>query len=129
MEAHCGFKALKKSVQLIEGKVGTAIAISLSLLFCSVTINIPLLQTLVRNDSSNVEIGPIILYGIISFVLNPMIMLYTLVVNTVFYFVCKSYHQENIDKTSLVEHLDSYRHEGYVPLMDGGIEIKPLNNV
>ncbi|XP_074294280.1 uncharacterized protein LOC141622124 [Silene latifolia] len=120
MEEYCGFKAMKKSRQLIKGKIGTAIAIYLVLSICYVPIVI--LHRQLGQRDSNIGIGPTILYGILSIVLNLLIVLYIFVVHTVFYFVCKSYHHENINKSALADHLESF-HGGYVPLIKGDVEL------
>ncbi|KAK4387356.1 hypothetical protein Sango_2342200 [Sesamum angolense] len=42
---------------------------------------------------------------------------------TVIYFVCKSYHHENIDKSALSDHLEVYVGD-YVPLKGKDIQLK-----
>ncbi|KAI3972019.1 hypothetical protein MKW92_040177 [Papaver armeniacum] len=55
--------------------------------------------------------------GIFRFLLLSFCIQFALVIQTVVYFVCKSYHHENIDKSCLAEHLEAYN---YVPLNEDG---------
>jgi len=45
---------------------------------------------------------------------------------SVFYFVCKSYHHESIDKSSLLDHLEVY-HGDFEPLKSSNIQLEDLN--
>lgn len=60
--------------------------------------------------------------GILCFLLLVKVILFGLVIQTVFYFVCKSYHHENIDKSSLSDHLEYYFGE-YVPLKEQDVQL------
>ncbi|KAI3931711.1 hypothetical protein MKW92_025147 [Papaver armeniacum] len=53
--------------------------------------------------------------GIICLLLLSILIHLSLVIQTVVYFVCKSYHHENIDKSCLGEHLEAYNLRDYVP--------------
>lgn len=53
-------------------------------------------------------------------------MLIALVVQTVIYLVCKSYHHENIDKSILADHLEVYLGE-YVPLNGKAVQMESLS--
>ncbi|XP_074276999.1 uncharacterized protein LOC141600654 [Silene latifolia] len=126
MDDYSGFKAMKKSKQLIKGNYGTAIALLLVLSICCSPMFI-LAKQLVGIDS-NFGVGPIILYGIISLVFNPVIMLFCLVVQTMFYFVCKAYHHESIDISSFVDCLDLSKSDGeYFPLKSESKKIDQLD--
>ncbi|KAK9271387.1 hypothetical protein L1049_026977 [Liquidambar formosana] len=46
--------------------------------------------------------------------------------NTVIYFVCKSYHHENIDKSTLSDHLEVYLGE-YVPLKSKDVQLEQFD--
>ncbi|XP_021850769.1 uncharacterized protein [Spinacia oleracea] len=109
LEKSRGFKALKRSKELIKGKMGTSFAMVLVILLCTIP-NAVLVQKLAGFGT----IESVCLEIFIAF-WGTLITLYALVVQTVFYFVCKSYHRENIDKSSLADHLDEYPEE-YVPL-------------
>ncbi|XP_019457619.1 PREDICTED: uncharacterized protein LOC109358008 [Lupinus angustifolius] len=54
-------------------------------------------------------------YAILCFLLLSGLFLFGHVLQTVLYFMCKSYHHENIDKSTLADHLEAYLGE-YVPL-------------
>ena len=62
-------------------------------------------------------------YGVVMWVLLVGVILLGLVVQTVVYFVCKSYHHESIDKSSLADHLEVYLGE-YVPLKGRDVQLE-----
>jgi len=100
-EKTCGMKALKKSKSLIKGRMGTTVGVYLVLSLC-VLPNVVFLQKLKNDDAS---IREKICYGILALVLSTLVALLTIVVKTVLYFVCKSYHHEPIDKLSWVDYI------------------------
>ncbi|GLT68132.1 hypothetical protein SLA2020_403900 [Shorea laevis] len=67
-------------------------------------------------------LGIRILVGILCCLFLFKVILFGLVVQTVIYFVCKSYHHENIDKSSLKYHLGVYLGE-YVPLKEKDVQL------
>ncbi|XVF61027.1 hypothetical protein PTKIN_Ptkin08bG0095200 [Pterospermum kingtungense] len=92
-----GIKAMKKSKALIKGKMGVAVAMFLLLTLCLIGIKMLFEIGVVFAWSSPViRIG----IGILCFLLLFKVFLFGLVAETVIYFVCKSYHHENIDKSS-----------------------------
>ena len=44
-------------------------------------------------------------FGVLCLLLHIILFLFGPVVQTLLYFVCKSYHHENIDKSALSDHL------------------------
>ncbi|KAL0369300.1 UNVERIFIED_CONTAM: hypothetical protein Scaly_1148900 [Sesamum calycinum] len=66
---------------------------------------------------------PILGLGAVCLLLLSKLILFGLVVQTVIYFVCKSYHHENIDKSALSDHLEVYVGD-YVPLKGKDIQLK-----
>ncbi|KAF1866066.1 hypothetical protein Lal_00013503 [Lupinus albus] len=86
-----GVKAMKKSKELIKGKT-------------KVVVNGWKLGSVDRTA-----------YAILCFLMLSGLYLFGLVLQTVLYFVCKSYHHENIDKSALADQLEAYRGQ-YVPL-------------
>ncbi|XP_026390395.1 uncharacterized protein LOC113285868 [Papaver somniferum] len=73
--------------------------------------------------------GKVIL-GLFCFSLLSILISFALVIQTVVYFVCKSYHHENIDKSCLDEHLDAYNLGDYVPLIkDKDIQLEQSSEV
>ncbi|KAF8011856.1 hypothetical protein BT93_I0095 [Corymbia citriodora subsp. variegata] len=97
-----GKKAIAKSGELIEGKMGLSVWC-----FLGVLVWFTLVQALFECFvvfgfyGIGIKIG----VGLICLFLLLMVVLFYLVVQTVIYFVCKSYHHENIDE-SLSDHLE-----------------------
>jgi hypothetical protein len=67
-----------------------------------------------------------IFYGFIMLALLCVVVLFALVVQTVVYFVCKSYHHESIDKSNLSDHLEVYLGE-YVPLNAKDVQLEQFH--
>ncbi|KAG2665740.1 hypothetical protein I3760_15G023100 [Carya illinoinensis] len=114
LEDICGFHALRKSTALLKGKMWVATFIFLLLGLCHLAIQISFQMLVVRSGS----LGAVsrFVYGIVCLVLLFMLLLFGLVLQTVIYFVCKSYHHANIDKSALSDHLAGYHIGGHVPL-------------
>ncbi|KAM7274883.1 hypothetical protein ACFE04_016749 [Oxalis oulophora] len=70
-------------------------------------------QVLIMNDDLN--FGVKIIIGELCFDMLVIGFLLVLVIQTVIYFVCKSYHHEIVDKTCLADHLEA-TYGGYVQL-------------
>lgn len=121
LEEACGINAMIKSRQLIRGKIGEAVIIFFKLNTALVLIELAFQMLVVEGNSSG--LGSRIGYGILCFLLLFMLFLFGLVVQTVLYFVCKSYHHENIDKSALSDHLEVYLGE-YVPLKSRDIQLE-----
>ncbi|KAI6699853.1 hypothetical protein NL676_014177 [Syzygium grande] len=103
LEDAYGRKAMVKSKRLIKGKMGLSIWCFLGVLVCAMLVQ-ALFECFVVLDF--VPIGIKIGVGLICLLLLLMVVLFDLVVQTVIYFVCKSYHRENIDNSSLPDHLE-----------------------
>lgn len=119
MENSSGIKAMIKSKDLIKGKMGFSVCFSIVISFC-------FLALLVLFEISFV--GGVLVIVPIAFLcllLLSMVILIGLVIQTVFYFVCKSYHHENIDKSSLANHLEEYLGE-YVPLYEKDVQLEEV---
>lgn len=124
LEDTYGIQAMMKSRDLIKGKMGIASAVFLIFSFCLVGIEVLFEQSEVTDF--RVGIGGKIGYGILCLVMLTLLFLFGLVVQTVIYFVCKSYHHENIDKSSLADHLDAYLGE-YIPLNSKNIQMEQFH--
>ncbi|CAI8598468.1 unnamed protein product [Vicia faba] len=112
---------MMKSNELIKGKVGLSIVIFLML---SVSIfGIQFLFTKVVVGGWWVSLVVRTMSGILCVVLLPNMFLFGLVIQTVLYFVCKSYHHQSIDKSVLSEHLEVY-HGEYEPLKDKDVQLE-----
>ena len=120
LEEVYGIKAMIKSKALIKGKMCLAVALfcTLTILFIGVQLLFENLVVLNITRNTTIRIG----IGILSFLLLFKVFLFGLVAQTVVYFVCKSYHHENIDKSSLAGHLEVYLGE-YVPLKAKDVEL------
>ncbi|KAK3211722.1 hypothetical protein Dsin_016428 [Dipteronia sinensis] len=105
LEDKIGFKAMIKSRELIKGKMGVGVGTLILFGVCFGGICIIFERFVVLKWSQSqisipVTIGCVVLLVPVTLLLN--------VVETIIYFVCKPYHQENIDKSSLSVHLEGY---------------------
>jgi len=91
---------------VLNGKMGLRVWCFLGVFVCSVLVQ-ALFGSLGVLDV--VPIGVKIGVGLICTMLLSMLVLFDLVVQTVIYFVCKSYHHENIDSSCLSDHLEFCR--------------------
>ncbi|OWM67448.1 hypothetical protein CDL15_Pgr028311 [Punica granatum] len=101
-----GFRAMAKSNDLIKGKIGLLIVTFLMLTFLLGFVQVLFKKLVVHGDSFGIlaKVG----FGIICLTLLSGLFLFGLTIQTVVYFVCKSYHHENIDKSALSDHLEVY---------------------
>ncbi|XP_039157856.1 uncharacterized protein LOC120288265 [Eucalyptus grandis] len=109
LEDAYGRKAIVKSKGLIKGKMDLSVWCFLGVLVYSVLVQ-ALFESHVFFDL--VPIGVKIGVGLICLMLLSMLVLFDLVVQTVIYFVCKSYHRENIDSSCLSDHLEGCLGDG-----------------
>ncbi|KAI3972020.1 hypothetical protein MKW92_040178 [Papaver armeniacum] len=114
LEESYGYKAFSKSKALIKGKmlISLVIFIKLEISFLVVLFAF---ENLVAHGRIGV-MGKVIL-GLFCFLFLSILISFALVMQTVVYFICKSYHHENIDKSCLDEHLEAYNLGDYVPLI------------
>lgn len=109
LEDSYGVKAMKKSKDLIKGKRWVA-----SFIFFKLNVTLVAIQVLFQifvADEYDFGLGRKIGFGILCLVLLVLLILFGLVIQTIIYFVCKSYHHESIDKSALSEHLEGYMGE------------------
>ncbi|KAL8034662.1 hypothetical protein ABFX02_12G043400 [Erythranthe guttata] len=121
LEESYGLNAMRKSRDLIKGKMGISAAVFVVLGLSFFGIQHMFTTFVVYGDGDG--IGKRIVYGIICLVLLSISMLFQLIMETIVYFVCKSYHHENIDKSSLADHLGGYLGE-YTPLKHKDIQFE-----
>lgn len=121
LEDSYGFKAMMKSNNLIKGKIGlsTLIFLKLNVSF----FGIQFLFTKLVVKAWGLTLVDRTAYGILCFVLLSHLFLFGLVIQTVLYFVCKSYHHQSIDKSALSDHLEVY-HGEYEPLKDKDVQLE-----
>ncbi|OUZ99441.1 hypothetical protein BVC80_1801g9 [Macleaya cordata] len=105
LEKIYGFKAMKKSRKLIKGKKLVASAIFVKLQICFAGLLLAFTALVVHGNSIGI-VGKVFL-GIFCYLLLTILFHFTLVTQTIIYFVCKSYHNENIDRPGLAEHLEA----------------------
>ncbi|KAJ9166740.1 hypothetical protein P3X46_021446 [Hevea brasiliensis] len=122
LEEACGVKAMVKSRALIKGKMWVTTIIFFKLNVSLFVIQVAFEKLVVHGRS----LGMVnrVSYGIICFLLLFKLFLFLLVIQTVIYFVCKSYHHENIDKSALSDHLEVYLLGEYVPLKAKDVQLE-----
>ncbi|KAK9156242.1 hypothetical protein Sjap_003722 [Stephania japonica] len=114
LEPVCGWPAMRRSRELLRGKAAAAgVLVSIYLAMCWV-ISWVFGGVVVRGGVGVGLVRRVLVGGLLVGVLV-FVNLVGLLVQSVFYYVCKSYHHELIDKTALFEHLGGYLGE-YVPL-------------
>ncbi|KAI8015748.1 hypothetical protein LOK49_LG05G02584 [Camellia lanceoleosa] len=123
LEDYKGLRAMLKSKDLIKGKMWIAIVV-----FFKLNLSLFLIQFLFQKVVVYGELGGFsrVVFGILCFLLLFKLFLFGLVIQTVIYFVCKSYHHENIDKSSLSDHLEVYLGD-YVPLKTKDVQLEQLD--
>lgn len=97
-----GVSAMKRSNTLIQGKRLTGFYF-----FCIYGACILGLLGLFGGLARQSQVGRVLL-GALLLVLWTAVTLVAIVIQSIFYFVCKAYHQESIDRSALAEKLDGY---------------------
>ena len=122
LEDSCGFQAMKKSNQLIRGKVGMATFIFLKLGLVYYMLHKALERVVLQGE----PLGMVnrVAFANVCLSLLSLLSLFERVIQTVIYFVCKSHHHENIDKLALSDHLQVYTQEYYIPLKGDNLQLK-----
>ncbi|CAI9115481.1 OLC1v1016386C1 [Oldenlandia corymbosa var. corymbosa] len=121
LEERYGLNAMIKSHDLIKGKMGisTAMFVIFGLCFFGIQIGFQWFVVLGNGGGLFWRFG----YGVLCLTLLSMLILFGLIIETIIYFICKSYHHENIDKSSLSDHLEVYLGE-YVPLKSKDVQLE-----
>ncbi|KAF7842967.1 putative transmembrane protein [Senna tora] len=114
LEPLYGFAAMKKSYELLKGRTKFAAIIVFVYLICCGVIGGVFSAVVVHGGGSYGVFTRIVVGGFLVGVLV-IVNLVGLLVQSVFYYVCKSYHHQGIDKLALNDHLGGYLGE-YVPL-------------
>ncbi|KAK7311484.1 hypothetical protein RJT34_09667 [Clitoria ternatea] len=121
LEESCGVPAMVKSNELIKGKMGLCVLVFLTLVVSFGLVQFLFRKTVVKGWSLGfVDRG---IYGTLALVLFSQLYLFQLVIQTVLYFVCKSFHHQNIDKSALSDHLEVY-HGEYEPLKSKDVQLE-----
>lgn len=114
LEPVYGLAAMKKSYELLKGKTRVAaVLVFVYLAICMVIGGI--FGAIVVHGGEKYGVFTRIVVG--GFLVGVLVIvnLVGLLVQSVFYYVCKSYHHQGIDKSVLYDHLGGYLGE-YVPL-------------
>lgn len=98
LEDSYGFEAMIKSKELVKGKLMVAMFISTQLT-CSFALIQILFGKFVLHGQSEVMLQRIA-FGLICFCSLCALILFGLIIQTIIYFVCKSYHLEKIDEST-----------------------------
>ena len=114
LEPIYGFAAMKKSRELLKGKTKIAYELVFGYLFICGGIG-GVFGTVVVHSEEGYGLFVRILVGGFLVGLLVIVNLIGLLTQSVFYYVCKSYHHQGIDKSALYDHLGGYLGE-YVPL-------------
>ncbi|KAI3942224.1 hypothetical protein MKW92_029050 [Papaver armeniacum] len=109
-----GIKAVKKGKDLLKGKIWVAFITNIPVQVCNMVI-VYAFSSLVVEGESLAMVGRVSL-GVLCLVLLVIFFHFGLVIQAIVYFVCKSYHKENIDMFSLADHFDGYHLGYYEPL-------------
>ncbi|XP_057428444.1 uncharacterized protein LOC130721875 [Lotus japonicus] len=109
LEDSSGIKAMMKSNELIKGKKGLSLIITFMLSVFFFLIQFLFSMVLLR--LFHVGLVWKIASGVLCLLLLCHLLLLMLVIQTVLYFVCKSYHHEIIGKSALSEQLEVYQGE------------------
>ncbi|KAE9610621.1 hypothetical protein Lalb_Chr07g0188541 [Lupinus albus] len=114
LEPVYGYAAMKKSCELLKGRAKyAAILVGGYLVICGIIGGV-FSRVVVHGGDNYGVFARIVVGGLLVGVLV-IVNLVGLLVQSVFYYVCKSYHHQGIDKSALHDHLGGYLGE-YVPL-------------
>ncbi|KAE8666660.1 putative Kinase family protein with leucine-rich repeat domain [Hibiscus syriacus] len=121
LEEAYGFSAMVKSQKLIKGKLRLAISVFVIIGLATGFILVTFKRLVV--EGTNMGMFSRVVYSIICLLMLSTMILFGLVIKTVIYFVCKSYHHENIDKSALSDHPEVYLLGEYTPLKNGDVQL------
>ncbi|KAK7282658.1 hypothetical protein RIF29_11607 [Crotalaria pallida] len=122
LEDSLGLEAMRKSKKLIKGKMGLLMLIVLKLTVSCVLIQF-LFNKVVLHGWRLLGSLDRTAFGILCFLLLSLFFLLMLVLQTVLFFICKSYHHENVDKYALSDCLEKYE-----PWKAKGVQLEPVTN-
>lgn len=121
LENSYGFKALKRSNRLIRGKMGMSSFIFSKLGLLHYMLLKALEKVVVHGQSQGMVNR--VAYADVCLSLLLLMSLFECVIQTIIYFVCKSHHNEPIDKFALSDHLQVFSTpEYYVPLKGDNLQ-------
>ncbi|CAO1946286.1 unnamed protein product [Urochloa humidicola] len=119
LEPLCGLAAMAKSKQLLQGRARTAATLVVSYFaVCGVTsllFRAAVVKGRGEEGSFGLGLPGRLLVGSVLVCVLVCVNLLGLLVQSVFYYACKAFHNQQIDRSALYEHLGGYLGE-YVPL-------------
>jgi hypothetical protein len=119
LEPLCGLAAMAKSKQLLQGRTSTAATLVVSYFaVCGVTsllFRAAVVKARGEEGSFGLALPGRLLVGAFLVCVLVCVNLLGLLVQSVFYYACKAFHNQQIDRSALYEHLGGYLGE-YVPL-------------
>lgn len=119
LEDFKGFAAMRKSKELIKGKLVTAGVIFFSLNLVFAVVELGFRAWVVKGSGA----GSRLLLGLLMLAALCCVVMFALVTQTVVYLVCKSYHHESLDKANISDHLEVYLGD-YVPLKASDVQME-----
>jgi len=125
LEDRYGIGAIKKSRDLIKGKRLVAFVL-IFFYFVVWAVIQGIFRKKVVHVSGGGGIGSRVGFGVLLVGLLVYVNLIGLLVQSVLYYVCKSYHHQSIDKSALSDHLEEYLGE-YVPLKSSNIQMENMD--
>ncbi|KAJ0681447.1 hypothetical protein HanPI659440_Chr16g0636011 [Helianthus annuus] len=123
LEEDYGIQAMLKSKELIKGKMNVSVAIYIVLNICFIGIQVGFEKHVVLGQGSLMIRS---IYAVIFFMLLSLLILFSLIVQTIIYFICKSFHHQNIDKSLLADHLEVYLGD-YMPLKSKDVQLESFD--
>ncbi|KAB1199188.1 hypothetical protein CJ030_MR0G027048 [Morella rubra] len=99
-----GIKAIVKSKGLIKGKTGPAVAIFFTLSVFRIGVKLLFVREIIVNQNLGMIMIVPLMY--LCGLMLATVFLFGLVLQKLLFLVCKSYHHENMDKSSLANHLE-----------------------
>lgn len=123
LEDRWGLGAMKKSKNLIHGKRGTALALNILYLLIMGGIGGLFQYGVVHGREHQIRVREMSANAALLVALQCGFNLLWWLTQSVFYFVCKSFHHETIDKSALSDHLEAYLGD-YMPLKDSSVQLE-----
>jgi len=127
LEDKHGLGAIRKSKNLIKGNQITALVLDILYIVFVGIIGWFFGNYVLHGHHHGVSGAGRGSYGTVLVVLLCFVHLMGLLTQSVLYFVCKSYHHESIDKSSLSDHLEVYLGD-YEPLKTSNIQMEYLHD-
>ncbi|OIT29274.1 PREDICTED: uncharacterized protein LOC109211570 [Nicotiana attenuata] len=125
LEDSYGVKAMLKSKELLKGKMTIALVFFFKFNLSLGILNFIFKKFVVHGHGKHMHLGMLYRtgFGLLCLLMMFKLVLFGLVIQTIIYFVCKSYHHENIDKSALSDHLEVYLGE-YEPLKSKDVQME-----